>query len=478
MQSWPGMERHIWGKIIENRVQPMNQHTKAGWASCDITPFLGLPMGGREPSLTGNGTEILAPLQAGVTILEDQSGERLVFLSLDLCDMSVNLSEMLVRDIAHTVGTTPEAVVINCSHTHSGPMMAIEHYATLVRGPEELQTYIQELHFKVIRATLQALESLQPVRVAWHDGQSNIGINRRLPADEDFLMGPNEEGCYHRHLWVLAIQALNSDGRCLLFSHACHPVMVYSYAWTGISPDWPGECRNALQETLGKDVHCQFLQGLAGNIRPRILADFENKKFRPARPEEVVEVGGQIARDIVRALDTPGEELALQLAAERGWFLARQEPASPCEFWQEMLESPIEIERIVAKYWLSRYEENSIPPFPTQSIPLGMVQLAPRYALVYLSWEPLSEWFEVLQAALPEYRLVAVGYTHHTAGYLPTDELLGEGGYETKRASVYYRNGPGSFLPGLNSSMRRNLLAMKAGIDSKIAGRTASQSHV
>jgi hypothetical protein len=244
--------------------------------------------------------------------------------------------------------------------------------------------------------------------------------------------------------------------------------MVYTFAFTALSPDWTGACRDALKKRLGDETHYQFFQGLAGNIRPRILADLEKKTFRAATPEDVQQVGEEIAGDVMRTLQSEGKVLSLQLAAQRGWFVARQEAPPPREHWEKLLTSEIPIDRTVAEYWLSRMEENSIPPFSAQSIPLGLVQFAPYYAMVYLSWEPLAEWYDVLQKILPRYHLVACGYTPHSgAPYLPTDEQLSEGGYETKRCNAYYRNGPGSFLPGLNEAVEKSLRGMLAAIESQ-----------
>ena len=56
---------------------------QAGWADIDITPPLGLPMGGRGPRFTA-GASILDPLSAQVLVLGDESGHRLLVVSVDL----------------------------------------------------------------------------------------------------------------------------------------------------------------------------------------------------------------------------------------------------------------------------------------------------------------------------------------------------------------------------------------------------------
>jgi hypothetical protein len=440
----------------------MNQ---AGWDTCEITPPLGLPMGGRGPRFAA-GSEILSPLQAGVTVLEDAAHNRVVFVSADVISFDTAQSDALRIAIASAVKTTPDAVIINASHTHSGPMLSYERYATLKPKPQALEDYEREMDRKLLRLAISAAQNLQPVRVFWRDGTSNIGINRRLSTPDGVVMAPNPDGFYHRQLWTLELQSRsNSNQRCVLFSHGCHPVIVYSSQWTAISSEWPGRSREILSERMGSETHFQFLQGLAGNIRPRILADFENRKFRASTPEDLESVAQEFARDAGSTLAQSGDELELQLGACRSCFLVERAAPPPREFWEEMAASDDELEHELGTYWQTRYGEGAIAPYQSQPWPIGLLQFAPNYAMVTIAGEPLGEWIEVLRRALPKQHLVACGYTHSTAGYLPTDELLAEGGYEVERSAPYSKSGPGALLPGLDAAVTRTLHKMRAFIE-------------
>jgi hypothetical protein len=441
--------------------------TKAGWASCDITPPLGLPMGGRGPRFAA-GTEVVDPLEAFATILEDDNGQRVVLLSLDLVGIGLQQSERLCYQIAAALGTNPQSVIINASHTHSGPMMAFEQYATLKPKPPEMLQYEQTLDERLLRLAIDASKNLQEVQIFWRDGSSEIGINRRVKTSEGVVMAPNSEGHYHRQLWTLELKPTDSKSPgCVLFSHACHPVILYGCQWTSISSEWPGRARRALRAELGEGVHCQFMQGLAGNIRPRILADFENQKFRTSVPEDVELTGQQIAKDVLRTLEQDAQPLQLKLGAARGWFMARRGEAKPREHWEELQRSDDELSQEVGKYWLTRFGENAISPYQAQPFPIGIVHFTPEHALVYTAGEPLCEWYEIFQKALPNQKLVACGYTHASASYLPTDALLDEGGYEIDRSPQFSRSGPGVLQPGLDEAVTESLHRLHASIDAE-----------
>lgn len=440
--------------------------TKAGWATCDITPPLGLPMGGRGPRFD-NGTEILSPLEAAVTVLEDDAGRRAALISADIISMGSVQNQAIRLAVASAIGAAPDAVIINSSHTHCGPMMSYEHYASLHPKPPSLEEYEREQSDKILRLATAAAQNLQPVRAFWRDGTSDIGINRRRSTPDGVVMAPNPNGFYHRQLWTLELQSLSDPQQCcVLFSHGCHPVIVYSFNWTAISSEWPGRSREILKDALGRQTHFQFFQGLAGNIRPRILADLENHKFRyPTTPEDLEGTAQEFARDVRSTLAQAGDELEMQLGACRNSFLVRRDAPPPREFWENLAASDQELDREMSAYWLARYEEGAIAPYPTQPWPIGLLRFAPGHWMITIAGEPLAEWSEVLQRAMPDQKLVACGYTHGCFGYLPTDALLPEGGYEVDRSPRFLASGPGQPLPGLDAAVTQALRKMRAFIE-------------
>lgn len=171
----------------------------AGWSEIDITPPLGLRMGGR--GLYGPvGDKVLDPLMAQATVLQDAVGTRLVFVSLDAIGLTVADSTVMRRDIAAHMDTRPECVILNCSHTHSGPDTHHATYSTDDPEPENLAAYRHELHGKLVALVAEAAKRLHPVRAALHRGESEIGINRRMRVGNNVRMGPNPQGAYVRDL--------------------------------------------------------------------------------------------------------------------------------------------------------------------------------------------------------------------------------------------------------------------------------------
>ena len=94
----------------------------AGWSEVEITPPLGIALGGRGGPSTAS-KKVLDPLFAQLVYLKDAKGTGFVLFSFDLIGMSHELSDRIRLDLVHELGVPWNLVVLNTSHTHSGPYM-------------------------------------------------------------------------------------------------------------------------------------------------------------------------------------------------------------------------------------------------------------------------------------------------------------------------------------------------------------------
>lgn len=432
----------------------------AGWAELDITPPLGLPMGGRGPDDTP-GREILAPLLVQAIVLQDARGERTVWISLDNVGMCNAVTAPMRAAIAEKAGTSPAHVLLNFSHTHSGPLTTYERLAATGAKPDAVAAYERAVHERSLEATARAVEQVQPVEVRWIEGRTHIGINRRRPDENgEIEMQPNPDSPYQSNLWVLDLQGKTK--RCIAFSCGCHPVIVYGFAYDAISADYPGRSREILRERLGNGVHAQFFQGLAGNVRPRVLADLDEGIFRPSTPGDVESTARRLADDIATALgEDEGQPVSLELSGAAGGFSVVRDDPPPLATWERLVEGTDEVSRDVARYWIERYR-NGPPLTREMRWPVGFIRLDPGHLIAWLGGEPVAEWMPLLRRAVEGHRVAAWGYSNEVTGYLPTDGLLPEGGYEVDRGNHYTSYGPARFRPGIDEAMRNAFVKLQA----------------
>jgi hypothetical protein len=289
----------------------------AGWAEVEITPPLGIALGGRGGAET-LASKVIDPLYAQVLYLKDGKGTGFVLASFDLIGLPHDLSDRIRTRMVHELGVDWNLVVLNTSHTHSGPYMLRSLMAGVGPPPQIEIDYFNALEEKIVAATRMAAKALRPVEAQVFQGTTRIGINRR-GKNEQGRTGilPDPKGPFDEKVWTLRLTPKDGGPPAVVFSCACHPVIVYGYAFAALSADFPGATRKLLRESLGPKAHAQFVQGFAGNIRPRILADLDKGRFRASKPGDVDRAARELADAVLAALKTPGERLSGQTASAR-----------------------------------------------------------------------------------------------------------------------------------------------------------------
>lgn len=471
-----------------------NSAPAGGWAEIDITPPLGIGLGGRGGPDT-KASQVRDPLFAQVLYLKDAKGAGFVLVSFDLVGLPPSLSDQLRTRIVHELGVDYNLVILNASHTHSGPYMIRELMAGAGPALEIEIAYFKTLTEKVISATRAAGKALKPVTVETFRGKSQVAINRRgkNKAGKVGLL-PNPNGPINDEVWVMKVTPTDGSSPALVFSYACHPVIVYGFAGSVISADFPGVTRNILREKLGA-AQVQFVQGTAGNVRPRVTANLENNTFRSGGTTNLYVAGRQLADDVLAALHpvsrssrrpeaqtasdagspsllTPaataaGRRLVLNLAAAADRpFLPRDNPPPRTIYENMAKDAPGEFRRGVAAYWLARYDSGQGfakgDPWP-----VGLVRLAEDEWICCFAGEPCVEWAPKVKQWLDGRNVFVWGYAQQGLTYLPTEALLPEGGYEVDECNYARAQSPARFAPGIEDAVRRSLKQQLAFIEAK-----------
>jgi len=334
-------------------------------------------------------------------------------------------------------------------------------FAGIEPAPEIEVKYLAELQSRVIELAKQASKNLREVKLETAIGRSQMGINRRgrnKQGQPGIL--PNPGGPVDETVWVLRATPRDETAGAILFSFGCHPVMVYGFDYRALSADFPGTARQALKTTLGEKVHVQFVQALGGDVRPRINADLEAKRFVAGGRSEVTRMGESLAGTVVDAIKQGGQPLFLDLAASYDRpFLPRANPPDPAHY-ERMKTNGNKFQQAVAGYWLERYRKNE--GFSRgDSWPVGLIRLSTNQWICYLAGEPVSEWGKKIQTWLAPLNLVVWGYCQEAVSYLPVESQLGEGGYEVLQSNFNRATTPAPFATGIEEAVKRSVLRQR-----------------
>jgi neutral ceramidase len=415
----------------------------AGAATANITPQIGVPMGGYS-ARQGMSAGVHDRLFARTVVFSDDSTD----LVISVCDL-VGVGERIVsrvRALAHSeMGIPAGNVLVAATHTHSGPLEV---------NPDELTPYAEAVAQGVLRSIRDAKQAARPVSLkAGRAEVTSISQNRRDPD------GPIET------LATVLAAAPADGGRpdITLVNYACHST-VLEHDNMEYSPDFPGAMVRFLEREVGGTA--VYLQGAAGNINPVWMRhDF-------AEVERVGGILGAAATQVVHEMEPLGagqwcinlswsenveKEAAGTLlataplaAAQVTVDLVRQEARTQADLQAEI--DGLEAERSAAGDIARRREltarinqlrvewavagrmADSPPPASVMPVEIQAMRLGDDCALVSLPGEFFVETANAIRAAAGVPHLLIVGYANGMIGYVPPEETFASAGYEVGRA--------------------------------------------
>ena len=310
---------------------------KAGAAKARITPQEPMWMSGYS-SRTKPAEGTALDLFAKALVLEDAHGQRFVFVTLDLIGVPRTLRAALEKRFEEAYHLSPDAFLLNASHTHCGPEYRMVGKTGIFAefGPPEqaklAEAYGQFLEDTLFKLVGDAIAQLAPAKLTYHHARCGFAMNRRLPVEGVFHNSPNPEGPVDQAVPVLRVASADGDVRAILFGYACHNTTLSFYQWCG---DYAGYAQQAI-ETAHPGAIALFVQGCGGDQNPyprgKIeLAQFHGKTLatavrssadlRPARsrhPGPLREKFADVEIDFAPVPTTPGTGGELAKAKDPG----------------------------------------------------------------------------------------------------------------------------------------------------------------
>ncbi len=417
-------------KIAERGPDPVLSSLHAGLSTVCITPA--------EPVwLYGYATEkryrpfdgIEHDLFAKALAVEDGEGHKAVMITVDLCVMRKPLAERVMARISRRTGLPPDDILVNLSHTHSGPMVGEEDPRCWPLPPEmreRIARYTDLLIDRLAEAAAGALADLRPARLSWGRGKVGFVRNRRMfDAQGQYTgMKPNPDGFTDPRVTVLRVDHPDGTLRALVCSLACHAVTLGPDN-PRLCGDYPGFAKAAL-EARQPGITALFVQGCGAdaNSHPRSTPD--QMEWAQRQGEELAREVEGVAAGELRPVRGPlrTARIVLDLPLRR---MSREELEVAAAGPESTAYNPRRILR-----QLDRDET----PADQYRAPVALWRLGDDLTLVALPGETVSGYIPRMEQIIDPDRLWVAGYCNEVFGYLPTAQIVHEGGYEN-RGLVY-----------------------------------------
>ncbi len=409
----------------------------AGAATAEITPAIGLAMGGYSlRKFPAAGTH--DPINARILVL----GDGRTAVAIIVCDLVATppaLVAAIRASVERATGIAAERVCVAATHTHSGPV-----FLDSMAG--EIATAAARIGDAAARALLEA----RPVTLKLGTAEvSSVGANRRRPG------GPIE----HQAHILIADPGPPAAPAFTLVNYACHAT-VLEHDNLEYSADFPVAMARAIEQAVGGVAI--YLQGAAGDINPvwmrhdfgdvdrvgGILAGAAIRAVHELRPaglgqrvinlswDEEVEVAtaGQALRPSSLAtarvfLDLPRRILPTADELERSY----QERRTAFEaLAADDLAGRRALKPLVNELRMARSRKRHFPAGPgqTQRVEVQAFRIAADCAVLALPGEFFVEIGQELRRRSAFANLLIAGYANDFVSYVPQAKDFDDHGYE------------------------------------------------
>ncbi len=397
---------------------------KAGAAKVVITPGQSMWMAGyalRDHPSEGT----LHDLWAKALALEDSEGNKALLVTTDLLGFPKAMSDRIRDRIQTRYGLTRAQVILNSSHTHSGPVLTDALYDIYpLDDPQfrKIDQYSVKLEDKLVELAGKALHTLRPARLSARNGVARFQVNRRTNVDAGLdqqtdLNGPNDYA-----VPVIRVSDEAGSVMAIIFGYACHPTVLDSYRWSG---DYPGFAQIELEKS-NPGAMALFFQGAGADMNP-----LPRRTVALAR-----QYGEELAAAVDRVLEEDMRELPPHLSVAYSEVeLSLTTPPTKEELMQMEKEASTGFEQRWAARMLGEMERGE--PFVTSCpYPIQVWRLGDQ-AIVSLGGELVVEYAIQLKRIFGQ-ELFVMGYTNDVVSYIPSARILREGGYEGALAQIVY----------------------------------------
>jgi len=405
---------------------------RLGTATSDITPPLGVGIPGSFEARWAE--DVHDPLFAKAMVFEagDQHAALVVCDVICLLEQDTKWAKHRAEELT---GIPADNIMISATHTHYGPA------TVTIFNTKRDEDYCDWMAGQIAQAIRRAQLSLRSVVMGYGRAMIPEEVHNRrwYMKDGSVVTNPGylnpkrvrPAGPTDPELGLLAFMTPEGEPAGALMNYALHYVGG-PYPNT-ITADYFGFATAALPRMWGKDFLAILANGACGDIN--------NCNFDEPAPEypdpfyQSRRVGNVVATEAFKAwqqIEQWTDDIAVNAAFEYSVFRRRQLSLEQEQQMAKLLAGPPQPDN---SEWVYANERRRLAQEPVQRPVLIQVLHLGDVAIVGLPGEVFVEIGLAIKRQSPFPYTMVIELANDWLGYIPTDQALNEGGYETELAA-------------------------------------------
>ena len=391
---------------------------KVGFGKVDITPAKPMFLSGYA-SRDKPFESIESRLYAKAMALEDSSGNRALLITSDLLGFQSYFAEPMCERIMQSTGLTRDQILLNSSHTHTGPLLNPDpRFGLDSEQSQHVKDYVDWLATQIVNLSQRAVKNVQTATLSHGTGVAPFVMNRREFTASGVKLGVNPRGVADRSVPVLRIDGPDEYLRGVVFGCATHnttPGAIYS-----VCGDYAGFAQSFLEDKY-PGVQAMFMMGCAGDSNPYPRGSLEHSRKH----------GGTLGTEVARVLQSKLRSIEGPLRLAYSFVDLPLQPHSDRSTLEEWKKSAGGWKGYNASRMLDLIDRGRISS-RTFPYPVSVWQLGNDLTMIGLAGEVVVDYVNGLERTLGPLNLWVAGYCNDNFGYLPSARVIREGGYETR----------------------------------------------
>ncbi|TWT53157.1 Neutral ceramidase precursor [Rubripirellula amarantea] len=408
-----------------------------GVAKVDVTPSDPLRLSGySRRDLPFESVD--SPLAARSLAFRDADGPIRVLVSVDTIGLPATVVDEIFGQVAQKHAIKRADFVLCSTHNHTAPKIA-GGLSNLLLKPmtdeesEKTLKYTQWVKAQVADCIDASIASMKPGRLFFGEGKATFAINRRVIRDGKWAaFGETQDGPVDHRVSVIRAEDTNGKLLGVVFNYACHCTTL-GPDFNQVCSEWAGDAARQIESGGEVVALCTIGCGADANPSPR------------GERAHALEHGRELASVVSNVIQGPMQELgAFQNSSFTRLALRFDLPTK--DELKAQTESDDVPTRRHAHAMLKIFEErNRLPanhPMPIGTWQFGDGESASSLKMIFFGGEVVAEYALRLQQELAPVRTWSSAYSNDVFGYVASERMRSEGGYEVDYSMIYY------LLPG------------------------------